>query len=57
MSYLRSIYVLCLRRNWKRSTLRSVLTRAYKIFSTKELLDEEFKHIKREFIEINGYPK
>ena len=40
-----------------RSTLRSFLTRAYKIFSTKELLDEEFKHIKREFIEINGYPK
>ena len=57
MSYLRSIYVLCLRGNWKRSTLRSVLTRTYKIFSTKELLDEEFKHIKREFIEINGYPK
>ena len=34
-------------KNWKRSTLRSILTRAYKICSTKELLDEELKCIKR----------
>ena len=32
-------------KNWKRSTLRSILTRAYKICSTKELLDEELKRI------------
>ena len=44
-------------KNWKRSTLHSVLTRAYKICSTKELLDEELKRIEREFIEINRYPK
>ena len=44
-------------KNWKRSTLRSILARAYKICSTKELLDEELKCIEREFIEINGYPK
>ena len=44
-------------KNWKRSTLRSILTRAYKICSTKESLDEELRRIKREFIEINGYPK
>ena len=44
-------------KNWKRSTLRSILTRAYKICSTKELLDEELKRIEREFIEIDGYPK
>ena len=44
-------------KNWKRSTLRSILARAYKICSTKELLDEELKHIEREFIEVNRYPK
>ena len=44
-------------KNWKRNTLRSILARAYKICSTKELLDEEPKRIKREFIEINGYPE
>ena len=43
-------------KNWKRSTLRSILGRAYKILSTKELLDKELKCIEREFIEINGYP-
>ena len=44
-------------KNLKRSTLCSILTRACKISSTKELLDEELKLIGREFIEINGYPK
>ena len=34
-------------KNWKHTTLRSVLTRAYKICSTNELLDEELKCIKR----------
>ena len=42
-------------KNWKRSTLRSILTTAYKMRSTKELLDKELKRIEREFIEINGY--
>ena len=44
-------------KNWKRSTLRSILTRPYKICSTKELLDEELKRIEREFIKINRYPE
>lgn len=44
-------------KTWKRSTLRSILTRAYKICSTNELLDKELKHIEKEFIEINEYPK
>ena len=44
-------------KNWKRSTLRSILTRPYKICSTKELLEEELKHIEREFIKINRYPE
>ena len=46
------------------STLRSILTRAYKIgiraykiCFTKELLVEELKPIESEFIEINEYPK
>ena len=42
-------------KNWKRSTLRSILTTAYKMRSTKELLDKELKRIEREFIEIKGY--
>ena len=41
-------------KNWKHSTLCSILTRAYKICSTKELLHEELKHVEI-FIEINGY--
>ena len=44
-------------KNWKLNIIWSVLTRAYKICSTKELLDEEVDRIGREFMEINGYPK
>ena len=44
-------------KNWKRSNLCSILTRAYKICSTKELLDEELKHIDRTFTGIKEYPK
>ena len=44
-------------KNWESSTVHSILTRAYNICSTKELLDEELKQIEREFIEINRYPK
>ena len=44
-------------KNWKLSTLCSILARACKICSTKELLDEELKCIEREFTEINGYPE
>ena len=44
-------------KNWKRSILRSILIRAYKICYNKELLDKELKRIERKFIEINGYRK
>ena len=41
----------------KRSALCSIITRAYKICTTKELSDEGLKRIEREIIEINRYPK
>ena len=44
-------------RTWKRGTLWTILIRAYKICSTKELLQNELKQIQQEFIKINGYPK
>ena len=46
---------------WKHSTLRSILARACKICSTKELLGRELDRIvdriERKGFEINGYPK
>ena len=44
-------------RTWNRGTLRTILIRAYKICSTKELLQNELKQIEEEFLTINGYPK
>ena len=44
-------------RTWKHVTLPTILIRAYKICSTEELLQNELKQIKEEFININGYPK
>ena len=44
-------------RTWKRVTLRTILIRAYKIWSTEELLQNQLKQIEQEFININGYPK
>ena len=42
---------------WKRSTLRSIITRAYRIFSTQKYLEAELIKLKHEFTQINGYPK
>ena len=42
---------------WKRSALRSILTRACQICSTKELLDRKLDRIKRKCFEINVYSK
>ena len=39
---------------WRRCTLRTILIQAYKICSTKELLQNELKQIEEEFIKING---
>ena len=44
-------------RTWNRGTLQEILIRAYKIWSTKELLQNELKQIEGEFIKLNGYPK
>ena len=44
-------------RAWNRGTLQAILIRAYKIWSTKELLQNELKQIEGEFIKLNGYPK
>ena len=44
-------------RTWKCATLRTILIRTYKICLTKELLQNELKHIGEEFIKLNGYPK
>ena len=41
----------------KRGTLRTILIQAYKICSSKELLQNKLKQIEEEFIKINGYPK
>ena len=42
---------------WKRSTLSSKITRAYRICSTQDYLEAELLKIKHEFTQINGYPK
>ena len=44
-------------RTWKRGKLRTILIRAYKICSSKELLQSELEQIEEEFTKINGYPK
>ena len=42
---------------WKGSTLRSIITRAYRICSTQKYLETELIKIKHEFTKINGYSK
>ena len=42
---------------WKRSTVLSIITRAYRICSTQEHLEAELLKIKHEFTQINGYQK
>ena len=44
-------------RTWKRGTLRTILIQAYKICSSKELLQNELKQIEEEFIKIISYLK
>ena len=40
----------------KRGTLKTLLFRAHRICSNKELLEKEVKHLKYVFITINGFP-
>ena len=44
-------------RTWKPNKLQIILIRAYKICSTKELLQNELKQIEEKFSKINGYLK
>ena len=37
--------------------MQSIITRAYRIWSTQEYLEAELLRIKHEFTQINGYPK
>ena len=41
---------------WKMSTLRTLVRRAYDIYSTNEDLENELSHIKKDFHEQNKYP-
>ena len=43
-------------KQWKIGTLSGIIRRAYEICSTDESLKMELSHIKKVFIEINGYP-
>ena len=44
-------------KQWKVGTLKGMFRRAFLICSEQEGLDEELSHLKRVFIQINGYPK
>ena len=41
---------------WKRGSLKTLMFRAHKICSNKELLEKEVKYLKHVFIAINGFP-
>ena len=43
-------------KQWKVGTVTGIIRRAYEICSTEESLKMELAHIKRVFIETNGYP-
>ena len=43
-------------KQWKVGTLSGIIRRAYEICSTDTALKMELSHIKKVFIEINGYP-
>ena len=43
-------------KQWKVGTVTEIIRRAYEICSTEESLKMELAHIKRVFIETNGYP-
>ena len=43
--------------SWKRSTLKTLIERAYLICSTDELRNRELEYIEKVFYENNSYPK
>ena len=42
--------------NWKRGTLKALVSRAYDIFSTEKYLKEELNHIETVLKHQNSYP-
>ena len=43
--------------SWKQGKLRTLVQRAYLVFSTETYLKEELTHLEKVFIEKNNYPK
>ena len=41
---------------WKRGTLQTLVSRAFKVCSNDQHLQNEIKHLKKVFRDINGYP-
>ena len=41
---------------WKRGTLQTLVSRAFKVWSNDQHLQNEIKHLKKVFRDINGYP-
>ena len=41
---------------WKRETLKTLVKRAYIVYSTNELLQKELKYLVNVFHETNNYP-
>ena len=41
---------------WKRGTLQTLVSRAFRVCSNDKHLENEIKHLKKVFREINGYP-
>ena len=41
---------------WKRGTLQALVSRAFKMFSNDQHLQNEIKHLKKVFRDINDYP-
>ena len=42
--------------SWKWGTLRTLVSRAYLVFSNKEVLNKELGYLKPVFLKKNGYP-
>ena len=40
----------------KRETLQTLVSRAFKVYSNDQHLQNEIKHLKKMFRDINGYP-
>ena len=43
--------------SWKISTLKILIARAFLVCSNDYFLQMEFEHLKKVFVEVNGYPK